>query len=265
MIGISQITLADMGFKDSIKLLTQNGFRNIGLFYYAMQGMSPDEIKAILNEYDVTPMNLSAAGINTPSYTAFVEDVYNAIKLSYNIGVKDVITIASPMGCSTSANSLKQLKIAFKEILPFLEEYDMRLLFEPLHPIYADMSLFCKFDEALDFVQQYDSTRVGIVLDYYHLWWDKNLTQHINAESIPYIGAVHVSDWGRKGQDKLDRLIIGDGIIPIRSLTKALVHAGYSGPYEIEIINRNMKQKKDELLDLINFEKVLIEELFVHD
>ncbi|MNB94758.1 Xylose isomerase-like TIM barrel [compost metagenome] len=106
------------------------------------------------------------------------------------------------------------------------------------------MSIFCRYGEALKFIKDYDPKHLGLVLDYYHCWWDNELICAVH-ESKEFLGMVHISDWGKSGHDRLDRVIIGDGIIPINTLTQVIHETSYNGVFEIEIMNQKYTNSKN--------------------
>lgn len=262
MISASQFMINDINFPESIKLLKNNGFRNIGLDFGALKKYAIEEVKQFILENEVNPVSLEVAGILKKSFTAWVEDVRHGISVCSELGIDKLLIIASPMGCDSYATSLLHLKKGLKEVLPLAEKNNITLLIEPLHPIYSHLSIFTKFSTALEFVKDYNHPCLGIALDFFHVWWDNDIYSLI-PQSIPYLGAVHISDWGKEKQNILDRDLIGEGIIPISNLLKCLTTSGYKGLYEIEILSDLWSSKREELLEIISEELEILEEILL--
>lgn len=252
----------EIKFPDSIKLLKSNGFRNIGLDFGALKNYSIEEVKQFIHENKVNPVSLEVAGILKKSYTAWVEDVRHGISVCSELGINKLLIIASPMGCDSFATSLLHLKKGLNEVLPLAEKNNITLLIEPLHPIYSHLSIFTKFSTALEFVKEIDHPCLGLVLDFFHVWWDSDIFSII-PQSIPYLGAVHISDWGKEKQNLLDRDLIGEGIIPISNLLKCINTSGYKGLYEIEILSDFWSSRKEDLLGIIREELEVLEEILL--
>ncbi len=96
------------------------------------------------------------------------------------------------------------------------------------------------------------ATRVGLVVDVYHIWWDPQVYAEI-ARAGERIFAFHVSDWIVPTPDMLmGRGMMGDGVIEIRRLREAVEQAGYSGPIEVEIFNNALwAQSADNIVGLV--------------
>lgn len=113
------------------------------------------------------------------------------------------------------------------------------LAIEPLHPAFAaTRSAITTLGESLDIAERLDHPNVQVVVDVYHLWWDPQLYAQI-ARAAGRIGAYHVNDWLTSGGDPLTtRGMMGDGVIELRRIRRAVEEAGYrDGPIEVEIFN----------------------------
>jgi sugar phosphate isomerase/epimerase len=124
-------------------------------------------------------------------------------------------------------------------ILPHARSNRMPLAIEPLHPMYAaDRACINTLEQALDICDLLGEG-VGVAIDAYHVWWDPKLHAQIaRAGAGGRILAHHICDWLVPTRDLLlDRGMMGDGIIDLRSLRAAIEKAGYDGPQEVEIFS----------------------------
>jgi sugar phosphate isomerase/epimerase len=126
------------------------------------------------------------------------------------------------------------------------------LAIEPLHPMYAaDRACINTLEQALD-VCDLLGDGVGVAIDVYHVWWDPKLYEQIaRAGAGGRILAHHICDWLVPTRDLLlDRGMMGDGIIDLRSIRREIVQAGYDGPQEVEIFSAEnwWKRPGDEVL-----------------
>jgi sugar phosphate isomerase/epimerase len=124
-------------------------------------------------------------------------------------------------------------------ILPYARANRMPLAIEPLHPMYAaDRACINTLEQALD-VCDLLGEGVGIAIDVYHVWWDPKLHAQIaRAGAGGRILAHHICDWLVPTRDLLlDRGMMGDGVIDLRSIRSMIEKAGYNGPQEVEIFS----------------------------
>jgi sugar phosphate isomerase/epimerase len=86
---------------------------------------------------------------------------------------------------------------------------------------------------------------VGIAVDTYAVWWDPNLEAEI-ARAGKRICAFHINDWLPDTQDlRLDRGMMGDGLIDIPRIRRMVEEAGYKGHCEVEIFSARNWWKRD--------------------
>lgn len=123
-------------------------------------------------------------------------------------------------------------------VLPYAQERGVRLGIEPLHPMFAaDRSVIVTLAQANAIAERLASPNVGVVVDVYHVWWDPELEASIREAGRRILG-FHVNDWIVPLPDVLaGRGMMGDGVIELRRLRRAVDDVGYDGPIEVEIFN----------------------------
>ena len=141
------------------------------------------------------------------------------------------------------------------KLLPHAQAAGVALALEPLHPMVCQLrSCVVSLAQANDWCEQLGAgPELGIAVDTYNLWWEPNLDQQIQR-AAGRIAAFHVSDWLPDTQDiRLDRGMIGDGVIDIVGIRRMVEAAGYNGYREVEILSaRNWwKRDPDEVVEVI--------------
>jgi sugar phosphate isomerase/epimerase len=111
----------------------------------------------------------------------------------------------------------------------------VRLAIEPTSQLRMDLAFLHGFDEALDVVEAIDSPWLGVTLELNNAWIERRLYDNIQRRGRR-IGVVQVSDFRVGTLAANERVVIGDGDIPLRRLCAALAAAGYGGWYDIELL-----------------------------
>jgi sugar phosphate isomerase/epimerase len=124
-------------------------------------------------------------------------------------------------------------------LVPEARARGVMLGLEPLHPMACAtrsvVSTMALANDWCDALAAEDA--VGIVVDTYAVWWDPALPQEI-ARAGQRICAFHINDWLADTQDlRLDRGMMGDGVIDIRAIRRMVKDAGYDGLHEVEIFS----------------------------
>lgn len=83
--------------------------------------------------------------------------------------------------------------------------------------------------------------RVGVVFDTAHYHCTVTKFEDLMPEVVRWIRLVHLNDMrdipGDLSDCNRDRVLLGDGILPIPSILNALERGGYTGPCSIELFN----------------------------
>ena len=140
------------------------------------------------------------------------------------------------------AAARRQVDDAIAEMMQYAREANMPLAIEPLHPAYAaDRACVNTTRQALDICDRLDPQRsgaLGVALDVYHIWWDREVLPQIERAGKARLMAFHVCDWLVPTTDILnDRGMMGDGVIDIKQLRAAVEAQGFAGYSEIEIFS----------------------------
>jgi sugar phosphate isomerase/epimerase len=131
------------------------------------------------------------------------------------------------------------LDVAVREyhaLAEFAEEHGVRVALEPLNAAIMNIeSAIWTVEQAMELIQEVDHPAFGLCLDFWNIWQNANIEAVIRGIGDK-IFIVQASDW-RVPQSFQDRVVPGQGSIPIASLLKATYDSGYRGPYVVEIFS----------------------------
>lgn len=133
------------------------------------------------------------------------------------------------------------------ELAPFAIEHGVRLVLEPLHPMFAaDRSVLSTLGQCLDLAADFPTEAVGVLVDTYHVWWDPELEQQIaRAGREGRLALYQVCDWllPLAADPLLSRGYMGDGYIDFPTITRWVAEAGYTDAVEVEIFNAEIWER----------------------
>lgn len=118
---------------------------------------------------------------------------------------------------------------------PDARRLGVRLALEPVSQLRMDLCFLHAFHDALDFADAIDAPEVGVVLELNNAWIERGLDANIRTRT-GRIAVVQVSDFKVGTLRASERVMIGDGDIPLRRLVHGLCAAGYQGWYDIELL-----------------------------
>ncbi|MCO4261868.1 sugar phosphate isomerase/epimerase family protein [Pseudarthrobacter raffinosi] len=130
------------------------------------------------------------------------------------------------------------------DLVPFATENGIRLVLEPLHPMYAaDRAVISTLGQALDLAAPFNAQAVGVAVDTFHVWWDPDLkAQIVRAGRDGRIASYQVCDFNMPiaADPLLSRGFMGDGVIDFATIGTWVRDAGYTGDIEVEIFNQEI-------------------------
>jgi sugar phosphate isomerase/epimerase len=248
------INTATLGFQapiaDVIEAIARAGFRQLAPWRREIEGHDVAKIARQIRD----------AGLSLSGYCRSPYLPANTVaELRENIAankraIDDAATLGAPCfvmvvgslpeGSRDIEAARAQVREACLELAEYGKRVGVKIGLEPLHPVYAaERSCLSLLSEALDWCDEIEGATetptVGVVIDCYHVWWDPNMRRDIaRAGASHRIFGFHVCDWLVPTQDILnDRGMMGDGIIQIADLRRAVEDAGYSGAVEVEIFS----------------------------
>ncbi len=112
-----------------------------------------------------------------------------------------------------------------------------RVLLEPLAPNLAHVSRLNRLEDALAVVRRVRKS-IGIVVDFAHVSALEIL--ELTAADIAAVELVHLCDMAVGEVDTDQRVLPGEGSLPLSRLVAHLVQGGYQGAWEFEVIGTRM-------------------------
>jgi sugar phosphate isomerase/epimerase len=256
LLSINSMTVKPWSLEQLLEGCARAGIKAISLWRDIVQACGLGRAGVLIRGAEMTVTGLCRGGMfpapDEAGRRAALDDNHRAIDEAAEIGAHCLILVVGglPKGSRDLAGARNQVGDALAELLPYARQVGMPLAIEPLHPMYAaDRACVNTLAQANDLCDELGDG-VGVAVDTYHVWWDPDLKAQI-ARAGARILAYHVNDWLVPTADLLlDRGMMGDGIIDLRTIRGMVEEAGYAGHCEVEILSANnwWKRNPDEVL-----------------
>jgi sugar phosphate isomerase/epimerase len=224
------------------------GVPGIGLWRDKVAELGLDAAARLVREAGLTVTSLCRGGFFTAPGAA--ADNRRAVDECVALGTDVLVLVAGglPAGSRDLPGARRTVTAGIAALAPYAAERGVKLAVEPLHPMFcADRAVVSTLGQALDIADAVsDSTgcrNVGVCLDTYHVWWDPQVFEQIaRAGRDGRIHAFQVCDFlvPIPADALLGRGHVGDGVVEIAALARAVQAAGYAGFTEVEIFNREI-------------------------
>jgi sugar phosphate isomerase/epimerase len=171
------------------------------------------------------------------------------------LGLPTVVLVCGASVGQGPAANCAQIRDGIGAVAEEAREKGIRLLVEPLHPVYAgNRSGICSLAMANDLCADLALPNVGVAVDVYHVWWELDLESQLRrcAEG-GWLDAYHICDFKPDPDDILfDRGIMGEGCVQLDEIDEWVRSTGFDGMREVEIFSSKWWERdQDEFLDAI--------------
>lgn len=151
-----------------------------------------------------------------------------------------VTVITGPQGGHIRSHAFRITTEALKELGDLAGTYGITLALQPMHSMFSkNWSFLNSIDDSLQLLDRVNHPQVQLAFGTYHLWEEADLLKRIE-EIAPRIRLVTLADWGPAPRNENDRLVPGEGNLPLSGVILALENHGFAGWYELEVWSRDL-------------------------
>lgn len=174
---------------------------------------------------------------------AALDDNRRAVEEAAVLGTRELIVVVGglPPGDRDLVATRQRVADRLAELVPCALAHGVRLVLEPLHPMYAaERAVLSTLDQALALAAPHPPRAVGVVVDTFHVWWDPGLAAAVaQAGREGRLAGYQVGDWVLPiaADALLARGMMGDGHVDFARIGSWVAAAGYTGDVEVEIFN----------------------------
>jgi len=251
---VKPLTIEEVGQK-----FREHDIHAVSVWRHTLEGRDPKSVGNMLRENEIEVVSLVRGGffpsVDHGKRKEAILENKATVEEAAELGAPLLVLVCGADPDQDLGRSRQQITEALNELVPYAEQYKIKLGIEPLHPMYSDTrSAINTIRQANDLAEQFNSHWLGVVVDLYHTWWDPELKNEIErCGKMDKIFACHVCDWKVPTVDMLlDRGLMGEGCIPIKEITAWVEETGFSGPVDVEIFSEKYwAMDQDKYLELI--------------
>jgi len=238
-LSVNAICSYGQSLTDDIALWRELGIDHVALILPKLEETGWDKAADL-----VIDAGLRVSTIFGPTYRPLDADPALGWRAEDQAGTVQTLEFAAKIGarsvyiCSGAAPTLTwdEAAAAFCEFIApsvtLADHLGVPLLLEPTNPLRMDVSFVFWQRDAMDLARQ-AGTRV--MLDFQSCWHERGLRDVVRA-NIDLIAVVQLSDYVIGTTQTGDRVVPGDGDIPLESLIALVLEAGYEGAFDLEVM-----------------------------
>lgn len=255
-LSFNQATAERFSLRDVVESCARHDVASIGVWRHKLHEVGVEHAARVVRDAGVRVSSLCRGGMFPAATEAArrerIDDNRRAVDETVALGAPVLVLVCGASPDRDIAGARAMVRDGIAAIESYATERGVTLGIEPLHPAFAaERSCITTLREARLLAEQFDSNAVGVVVDVYHVWWDPERTDEIARLGKRIVG-YHVNDWLVPARDVLmNRGMMGDGVIELRTIRGEVERAYYCGPIEVEIFNEGVWSLPiDEIIQL---------------
>jgi sugar phosphate isomerase/epimerase len=181
---------------------------------------------AVVNHPIAMGSSLEVAG--SEETTSLLE----AIDMAAALGAPHIYLVSGGRGRLSWDEAAARFAAIVAPALAACEAKGVRLLVETASPFNVDIHIAHTLD---DTIRLAEIAGIGVCVELHSCWYEAGLKEKF-ARAMPNTGLVQVSDYVAGDRTAPCRAVIGDGMIPVESLLRDILDAGYQGVFDLELV-----------------------------
>jgi sugar phosphate isomerase/epimerase len=161
-----------------------------------------------------------------------------AIDVAQSLGATTLQTTGGSGGGRPYEWAAERFGRAIAPVVDEAAQAGIRIALEPTRPQFAHVGFVHTLRDGLALAAD---TGISLVPDTAHSWWEPGFVELLSS-GAPHFAVIQVADLAF-GAPVLERLVPGDGAVPIGSMLAATVAGGFAGPFELEIIGSAIERE----------------------
>jgi len=160
------------------------------------------------------------------------ETLTHLIHVAKDLGARSIYMLTGGHGSLTWDEASDAFCEAIAPCVGIAKEVGIPLMVENSAALYADAHIAHTLRDATILAE---SAGIGVCMDLFACWTEAGLRQTIER-AMPRCHVVQVCDYVYGDRSLPSRAVPGDGAIPIKRILEWTLKAGYTGPFDIELV-----------------------------
>jgi sugar phosphate isomerase/epimerase len=234
-LSVSAISTWTWSLAEDIAFWHGAGISSVGLALKKLEAAGLSAAVERILDADLSVTNVLALGFDLTDRSCW--PVHRArlvagVEAAVQVGAGCYVVTTGPAGQLTWEEAADRFEEAIGPVRDAAAAGGVPLLVEHTHSLRADVGFVHSLRDALALGEQ---VGIDVLLECNACWTERALGSTI-AAGIGRIRLVQVSDYRVGTRCTPDRLVPGDGDVPLRRIIGQLLAAGYSGVFDLELI-----------------------------
>ena len=237
-ISVSTVCSYRQTLEEDLSMWERLGVRRVGLTLAKLEATDLDKGARRISDAGLDVTNLIAFGpkLSDPaSWTAHVDRLLGAVEAARTVDADVLVLTTGSGGQLTWEEAADRLG----EFIEPIRATGFPLIIEHTNSLRVDVSFVHALRDVVDLARR---LYVGVLCEINACWAERGLAATIR-DGMDVIKLVQVSDFVMGTRDTPNRVVPGDGDIPLRRVLGDILRAGYDGTFDLELIGPRIEEE----------------------
>ena len=240
-LSVTEITTKYLPFDKDVEIYASAGLDAMSIWWDKLKNYGVAKGNRLIRDAGLPIASMVGVEYLLSSQAGEIRDTFDDILVGLDACAKigiPVLGIVPGNKLGRSQDEMEALTInTILRLAPEARSRGVTLALEPIHAPYFDfLNTLIEADRIVNAVGQ---SNVGIMFDVWHLCHEPELHKRIEA-TANNIAFVHFSDWREPTRYHDDRLLTGQGVLPLKTILQKIHTSGYRGYYDVEIFSEDV-------------------------
>ena len=234
-VSVNAISSFSWTLSQDLDFWAANGIGQIGLAYHKLEQSGWEQGLAQVRSAPLRTSCLVGAPVIPLDHPDEWDDaragLCRAVDGAAEVGAGCLFVGGRP-GALTSDGAASAFVDAIGPVARYAEDRHVPLAFEHTNPLRRDLGFIHTLADGIEFAAE---SGIGLDVELNNCWVERHLDT-LFRRGLFHIRLVQVSDFVVGTFDTPNRAVPGDGDIPLASIIGQILEAGYTGPFDLELI-----------------------------
>ena len=235
-ISVSAISTFDWPLDQDLTFYAAAGITNVGISVAKLERFGWDEGTSRIVDAGLRVTNLIGLGpfhLAHPDRWGEQQDrLERALDVAERVNAECLVVTTGPAGPLTWEAAADALEHALAPVLREAHARNIPFAIEHTNSLRVDVGFVHTLRDAIDLARR---LKVGVCMEINACWAERGLAETV-LEGVDALALVQVSDFKVGTLSTPNRLVPGDGDIPLALIIGDVLRAGYRGCFDLELI-----------------------------
>ncbi|HYV60225.1 MAG TPA: sugar phosphate isomerase/epimerase family protein [Acidimicrobiia bacterium] len=235
-VSLSAISTFSWDLDADLRFYADTGITNVGISVAKLERFGWDDGTRRVVDAGLRVTNLIGLGpfhlAHPNRWDAQRDRIVRALDTATAVGAECLVFTTGPAGPLPWEDAAGALEAALAPVLPEARSRGVPFAIEHTNSLRVDIGFVHTLADAIDLARRLD---VGVCMEVNACWAERGLGDTITA-GVERLRLVQVSDFAIGTLSTPNRLVPGDGDIPLERILGDVLSSGYAGCFDLELI-----------------------------